>query len=66
MADEIADIADETSTHWRKIFNVYAKLLFELSPEKFTCWQDLRDSLLLQAESNHCLLFSAPDLLSSS
>nr|WP_259364507.1 MULTISPECIES: hypothetical protein [unclassified Colwellia] len=44
-----------------KIFNVYAKLLFEISPEQFTSWQKLRDSALLQAESDHCLLFSAPD-----
>ncbi|WP_411266875.1 DUF6942 family protein [Colwellia sp. C1TZA3] len=37
VADEIAHITDETGNHWRKTFNVYAKLLFELSPEKFTC-----------------------------
>jgi len=61
VADEIAHIARETGNHWRKIFNVYAKLLFEISPEPFTRWQNLRDSLLLQAESDHCLLFSAPD-----
>ena len=62
VTDEIADIARETGNHWRKIFNVYAKLLFEISPEPFTSWQNLRDSILLQAESDHCLLFSAPDL----
>jgi len=62
VADEITDIARETGNHWRKIFNVYAKLLFEISPEPFTSWQNLRDSVLLQAESNHCLLFSTPDL----
>jgi len=62
VADEITDIVRETGNHWRKIFNVFAKLLFEISPEQFTSWQHLRDSLLLQAESNHCLLFSAPDL----
>jgi hypothetical protein len=65
VANEIADISRETSNHWRKIFNVYAKLLFKISPEQFTSWQHLRDSLLLQAESDHCLLFSAPDLLSA-
>jgi hypothetical protein len=61
VADEIADISRETGNHWRKIFNVYAKLLFEISSAQFTSWQHLRDSLLLQAESDHCLLFSAPD-----
>jgi hypothetical protein len=62
VVDEIAHIARETGNHWRKIFNVYAKLLFEISPEQFTSWQNLRDSVLLQAESDHCLLFSVPDL----
>lgn len=56
---EIAHICLETGNHWRKIFNVYAKLLFELAPENFTTWQHLRDNKLLQKDSCHCLLFSA-------
>lgn len=59
---EISHICQETGNHWRKIFNVYAKLLFELSANKFSSWQQLRDEQLLQAQSQHCLLFSAPNL----
>jgi arsenate reductase-like glutaredoxin family protein len=59
---EISHICQETGNHWRKIFNVYAKLLFELSADKFSSWQQLRDEQLLQAHSQHCLLFSAPNL----
>ena len=61
---EIAHICHETGNHWRKIFNVYAKLLFELAPTKFSNWQQLRDNSLLQANSAHCLLFSPPDFTS--
>lgn len=59
---EIAYICQETGNHWRKIFNVYAKLLFELAPKHFSSWQDLREQSLLQVQSEHCLLFSAPNL----
>tara|TARA_R110000787_G_scaffold130453_7_gene242391 strand:- start:81 stop:629 length:549 start_codon:yes stop_codon:yes gene_type:complete len=59
---EISHIGLATGNHWRKIFNVYAKLLFELTPQNFSSWQDLRDSSLLQAQSDHCLLFSPPNL----
>ena len=62
--DEITHIGQETGNHWRKIFNVYAKLLFELAPTKFSNWQQLRDNSLLQANSEHCLLFSPPDFTS--
>ena len=53
---------------WRKVFNVYAKLLFALDTQQFTftqqasSWQQYRDQHLLQAASNTALLFSAPDL----
>lgn len=53
---------------WRKLFNVYAKLLFALpaSPFGYTAqaqsWQQFRDQHLLQASSNTALLFSAPQL----
>lgn len=62
---EISHICQETGNHWRKVFNVYAKLLFELSADKFSSWQQLRDEQLLQAHSQHCLLFSAPNLIPS-
>ncbi|ARD43432.1 hypothetical protein [Colwellia sp. PAMC 21821] len=62
VPNEIAHICQETGNHWRKIFNVYAKLLFELTPKQFTSWQKLRDEFLLQKHSDNCLLFSAPNL----
>ncbi len=70
---DIARIASETGNHWRKILNVYAKLIFALQQagingdnnqkvSGFTRWQDLRDQQLLQADSGQVLLFSPPDL----
>lgn len=64
-AGEISHICLETGNHWRKIFNVYAKLLFEMAPTQFSSWQHLRDSALLQAQSDHCLLFSTPNFSES-
>jgi hypothetical protein len=57
---EISYIAAQTGNHWRKIFNIYAKLMFELMPEGFATWQDYRDTCLLQAGSQTGLLFSDP------
>lgn len=62
---ELAHIVKHTSNHWRKAFNVYAKLLFDwhsLNQRKDlpTSWQEYRDSELLQAHSQEALLFSAP------
>ncbi len=62
VADEVSAIARETGNHWRKIFNVYAKLLFEITPKEFSSWQKLRDHALLQANSENCLLFSPPNI----
>lgn len=59
---EIGYIAGETGNHWRKIFNCYAKFLFELNSKAFNTWQDFRDQELLQANSNQQLLFSIPDI----
>ncbi|WP_068547614.1 DUF6942 family protein [Thalassotalea crassostreae] len=56
-AGELKDIGDSTSNHWRKIFNVYAKLQFELEPQQYATWQQLRDDWLLQANCNVSLLF---------
>jgi len=53
---------------WRKVFNVYAKLLFTPGVKQFSfaqqadSWQQYREQHLLQAGSNTALLFSAPDL----
>lgn len=63
---DIAEIVNATSNHWRKIFNVYAKLIFScadfLAMPKFTTWQQLRDEYLLQAQSSLALVFSVPNL----
>ncbi len=58
--DEIAYIAAQTGNHWRKIFNCYAKLGYQLEPRGFSRWQDYRDQYLLQAGSGQSLLFSPP------
>lgn len=57
---EIKTIADLTGNHWRKIFNCYAKLVFELDPQFYKTWQDLRDECLLQNASGYGLFFSPP------
>ena len=56
---EITNIGLLTGNHWRKIFNVYAKLIFELNSYNFDSWQALRDGYLLQNKSNERLLFSS-------
>jgi|TARA_R110001583_G_scaffold186000_1_gene346507 hypothetical protein len=64
---EIARIAQETGNHWRKVFNVYAKLMAEFRGEAMTStWQVWRDNVLLQQGSDTALLFSAvPNAASS-
>ena len=62
VPNDISMIASLTGNHWRKIFNVYAKLIFELSPNKHSTWQDLREYELLQKQSSQSLLFSPPSL----
>ena len=53
---------------WRKLFNVYAKLLCALDPKLFhfptqaSSWQQYRDNLLLQKASGTALLFDTPKL----
>lgn len=53
---------------WRKVFNVYAKLLFALDATQFpfsrqaASWQQFRDQCLLQAASNTALCFGPPEL----
>ncbi len=59
---DIARIAQQTGNHWRKIFNVYAKLAFALKTEGFATWQLYRDAFLLRENSSQALLFSEPDL----
>lgn len=65
---EIAAINEACGNGWRKVFNVYAKLLFALDNNLFhysdntTSWQEYRDKFLLQQGSGTALLFSAPQL----
>lgn len=62
---EIAHIVANTSNHWRKAFNVYAKLLDQLNwpgVSEAGSWQAYRDQRLLQAGGDAALLFSPPDL----
>ncbi len=65
---EIAEIARLTGNHWRKIFNVYAKIMFALLSSRnslssnISTWQIYRDNILLQYKSHTALLFSKPEL----
>ncbi|PKI17946.1 DUF6942 family protein [Colwellia sp. 12G3] len=65
---EINVINQACGNGWRKVFNVYAKLLYALDKKSFdysaraTTWQDYRDNYLLQTQSKTALLFSAPKL----
>jgi len=62
---EIKQIGEQTGNHWRKIFNCFAKLCFEINTQSENTWQELRDNQLLRGESDQLLLFSKPDLTSS-
>lgn len=63
---EIKRIADEVGNHWRKIFNVYAKLVYclaEMAPlpllQQFSRWQEYRDQALLQRGSGTALYLNS-------
>jgi hypothetical protein len=68
---EINVINQACGNGWRKVFNVYAKLLYALDKKHFdysdkaTTWQDYRDKYLLQIESKTALLFTPPQLIPS-
>jgi len=63
---EIYAISQACGNGWRKVFNVYAKLVFALNTEHRVSlqgaqsWQHFRDQVLLQPASNTSLLFSPP------
>ena len=65
---EIDLINQACGNGWRKVFNVYAKLLFALDKTQFTfsqqaaSWQQYRDKHLLQANSATALRFHLPVL----
>ena len=66
ITSEINAIGQQCGNGWRKVFNVYAKLLYALDKEQFVftklapTWQVYRDNFLLQTNSATALLFSAP------
>jgi len=55
---ELTTIGNQTSNHWRKVFNVYAKLMQALYPNEIERWQTYRDNTLLSSESNQSLVYS--------
>ncbi len=57
VSGELNSIVSQTSNHWRKVFNVYAKLAFALDHRGFGTWQEYRDKCLLQKGSEQALLF---------
>ncbi|MEP7703615.1 hypothetical protein [Paraglaciecola sp. 25GB23A] len=67
---EIRAIGLACGNGWRKVFNVYAKLMYALPksglniPDKrlFTSWQNYRDQQLLQEDSNTALCFAHYEL----
>ena len=71
VSGEINAINQACGNGWRKVFNVYAKLLYSLDKSYFdfskkaATWQDYRDNYLLQAQGKTALLFSAPQLNAS-
>ncbi|MBB1378819.1 DUF6942 family protein [Pseudoalteromonas sp. SR43-2] len=70
--DQINTINLHCGNGWRKVFNVYAKVLFTLPSEHYSfakqapTWQQYRDEFLLQKNSKTALLFSAPDISKAS
>ncbi|WP_233267458.1 hypothetical protein [Paraglaciecola sp. L3A3] len=69
---EIFAIGQACGNGWRKVFNVYSKLVFALNTNdqvdvsQYKSWQHFRDHSLLQAQSNTALLFSEPNLADTS
>lgn len=63
---EIEMVNQACGNGWRKVFNVYAKLLYALDKAQFAystlapTWQKYRERFLLQQDSQTALLFSPP------
>ncbi|MDX2370564.1 MAG: hypothetical protein QNK36_19530 [Colwellia sp.] len=68
---EINVINQACGNGWRKVFNVYAKLLYCLDRKYYnfstraSTWQNYRDKHLLQTQSHTALLFTVPQLMPS-
>jgi hypothetical protein len=54
----LTDTVNQTGNHWRKIFNIYAKLMNEIEGLPFETWQEFRDRKLLTEGSRHAIIFS--------
>ncbi|EWH08652.1 parallel beta-helix repeat-containing protein [Catenovulum agarivorans DS-2] len=63
QAGELTELVSQCSNNWRKVFNCYAKLLFELDALGFARWQDYRDDHLLQLGCQHSVLFAPAPLV---
>ena len=65
---EIKAIGDQCGNGWRKVFNVYAKWLFQCPKniypfaDSFSSWQAFRDQHLLQRGSSTRLVFQQTDI----
>lgn len=63
---DIAGISNNCGNGWRKVFNVYAKLVFALDSDdkqwigQSQSWQEYRDNILLTSNSGTSLIFSTP------
>jgi hypothetical protein len=68
IADEINAVGNACGNGWRKVFNIYAKLMFDLPVEKYpkrkphNSWQHYRDNELLRSSSDTALMFEPPVL----
>lgn len=66
VANEINAVGLACGNGWRKVFNVYAKLIYALPRELFSfqqpysSWQQYRDEELLRSKSNTALMFTLP------
>ena len=71
LPGDIEYISQQTGNHWRKVFNVSAKFLFQLRTQETersdnfsdseSSWQQFRDHSLYQQHSSEALLFSPPE-----
>ncbi|WP_448551449.1 DUF6942 family protein [Thalassotalea montiporae] len=61
QGEDIYQVGQQTGNHWRKVFNVFAKLEFERNPNDFMTWQQLRDTNLLHCNGQQCLLFNGSE-----
>ena len=69
---EIYAIGQACGNGWRKVFNVYAKVIYALDQQQYghlqqhNSWQQFRDQQLLQQTSKTALLFTPPQITNNS